>query len=894
MTRTRAAHLAGTQRNNFGTQRDLVVDGQRLRYHDITAIAASTLPVSLRILLENALRFNDGTSRGGDQIRAIIDGADAPVDLHASRVFLHDTNGVPTLVDLAAIREGMAALGSDPARVNPVIASELVVDHSVIADVYGTPDASARNAELEYIRNGERYRFLRWGQQSLNEFAVVPPGTGIMHQVNLEHLARVVMTEGDWVFPDVCLGTDSHTTMVNALGVLGWGIGGIEAEAAMLGQSISIKIPAVVGVYLHGALPAGSTATDLVLTITERLRTHGVIGKFVEFAGPGVCTLPLADRATIANMSPEFGSTCALFPIDGETLRYLRLTGRAEPHVRLVEAYAKAQGLWHDARRELRFDETIELDLADVVPALAGPSRPEDRVPLDQAKQRFAAAIRDVARGHDTEIRTATVHFGNIDYEIADGTVAIAAITSCTNTSNPEVMVTAGLLARNAVRTGLRSKPWVKTTLSPGSRTVMDYYTRAGLVGDLEALGFHLAGFGCMTCIGASGPLIDEVSRAVREGITVVSVLSGNRNFEGRIQPEVAMNYLASPPLVIAYAIAGTMDIDLATEPLGHAPDGRPIFLADLWPEPDEVHDVIARSVSADMFTNAYRDVFGGDQRWRDIDVANSDLFGWDEASTYIRRPPYLDGMELEPSPVRDIQAARVLVKLGDLVTTDHISPAGAITLGTPAWEYLTERGVTSRDINTYASRRGNHEVMMRGAFANVRLQNQVAPGTRGGRTRNFLDGGCETTIFDAAAAYRQASVPMVVVSGKDYGGGSSRDWAAKGPALLGVRAVIAQSFERIHRSNLVAMGVVPLELVDAGPDDVAPSGDEEISITGLHALNAGEIPSHVTIQSNGNSFTARLRLDTAREADYLRHGGVMRYVLRNLITSGARQRRST
>ncbi len=802
-------------------------------------------------------------------------------------MFLHDTNGVPTLVDLAAMRDAMAAFGGDPARVNPVIASELVIDHSVIADVHGTPDALARNVELEYARNGERYRFLRWGQQSLKEFAVVPPGTGIMHQVNLEHLARVVMTEGDWVFPDVCLGTDSHTTMVNGLGVLGWGIGGIEAEAAMLGQSISINVPAVVGVYLHGALPAGSTATDLVLTITERLRAHGVIGKFVEFAGPGVSTLPLADRATIANMSPEFGSTCALFPIDDETLRYLRLTGRAERHVRLVEAYAKAQGLWHDARRELRFDETIELDLADVVPVLAGPSRPEDRVPLDQAKQRFAAAVRDVARRHDGEMRTATVHFGNDDYEIADGAVAIAAITSCTNTSNPEVMVAAGLLARNAVRAGLRSKPWVKTTLSPGSRTVMDYYARAGLVGDLEALGFHLAGFGCMTCIGASGPLIDEVSRAVREGITVVSVLSGNRNFEGRIQPEVAMNYLASPPLVIAYAIAGTMDIDLATEPLGYAPDGRPIFLADLWPEPDEVHDVIARSVSADMFTNAYRDVFGGDQRWRDIEVANSDLFAWDEASTYIRRPPYLDGMGLEPSPVRDIHAARVLVKLGDLVTTDHISPAGAITLGTPAWEYLAERGVASRDVNTYASRRGNHEVMMRGAFANVRLRNQVAPGTRGGRTRNFLDGGCETTIFDAAAAYREAQVPMVVVAGRDYGGGSSRDWAAKGPALLGVRAVIAQSFERIHRSNLVAMGVVPLELVDAGPDDVAPTGAEEISITGLHALNAGETPANVTIHSNGNSFSARLRLDTAREADYIRHGGVMPYVLRDLLNKG-------
>jgi aconitate hydratase len=882
---TRTAHLNGTQRNDFRTQRDLVVDGHRLRYHDITGIAPPALPVSLRILLENVLRFHDGTSRGGVQIRAIVEGAGAPVDLHASRVFLHDTNGVPTLVDLAAIRDGMAALGGDPTRVNPVITSELVIDHSVIADVHGRPDALVRNVELEYARNGERYRFLRWGQQSLKDFAVVPPGMGIMHQVNLEHLARVVMTEGDWVFPDVCLGTDSHTTMVNGLGVLGWGIGGIEAEAAMLGQSISINVPPVVGVYLHGTLPAGSTATDLVLTITERLRAHGVIGKFVEFAGPGVANLPLADRATIANMSPEFGSTCALFPIDDETLRYLRLTGRAQRHVKLVEAYAKAQGLWHDPLRDRRFDATIELDLGDVVAVLAGPSRPEDRVPLDQAKARFAVAVRNVARKHDGERATATVRFGNDDYDIGDGAVAIAAITSCTNTSNPEVMVAAGLLARNAVRAGLRSKPWVKTTLSPGSRVVMDYYARAGLVGDLEALGFHLAGFGCMTCIGASGPLIDEVSRAVREGVTVVSVLSGNRNFEGRIQPEVAMNYLASPPLVIAYALAGTMDIDLATEPLGHAFDGRPIFLADLWPDPGEVHDVIAESLSADMFTNAYRDVFAGDQRWRDVDVANSELYTWDEASTYIRRPPYLDGMQLDRPTVADIHGARVLVKLGDLVTTDHISPAGAITFGTPAWEYLAARGVTGPDMNTYASRRGNHEVMMRGAFANVRLRNEVAPGTRGGRTRNFVDGGCETTIFDAAAAYREAKTPMVVVAGRDYGGGSSRDWAAKAPGLLGVRAVIAQSFERIHRSNLVAMGVLPVELVDAGPDDVAPTGAEEISITGLDVLNAGETPAHITLHSNGNSFAARLRLDTPREADYIRHGGVMPYVLRDLFS---------
>jgi aconitate hydratase len=875
-----AKHLAGTQRNTFGTQRELGVGGKRLRYHDITSVAPATLPVSLRILLENVLRFDDGTGRTVDQINAIVDQADTAVDLYPSRIFLHDTNGIPTLVDLAAIRDGMAALGGDPTQINPVIAAELVADHSVIADAFGTPDALDRNVALEYGRNAERYRFLRWGQQSLDEFEVVPPGTGIMHQVNLEHLARVVMTDGDWIFPDVCLGTDSHTTMINGLGVLGWGIGGIEADAAMLGQSISLNVPPVVGVYLRGVLPSGSTATDLVLTITERLRAYGVIGKFVEFAGPGVSSLPLADRATIANMSPEFGSTCALFPIDDETLRYLRLTGRAESDVDVVEAYAKAQGLWHDTDRVLKFDATVEIDLGEVVPVLAGPSRPEDRVPLTEAKARFATALEGVAR--EGQNHTATVHLGGVDHVIGDGAVAIAAITSCTNTSNPDLMVAAGLLARNAVRAGLRSKPWVKTTLSPGSRVVMDYYDKAGLVNDLEVLGFHLAGFGCMTCIGASGPLIDEVSRAVRDGVTVVSVLSGNRNFEGRIQPEVAMNYLASPPLVIAYALAGTMDIDMATEPLGYAPDGQPVFLADLWPDSGEIHNVIAETLSSEMFTSAYRTVFSGDQRWRDIDIAKSELFPWNENSTYIRRPPYLDGMTLETQGVADIQRARVLVKLGDLVTTDHISPAGAITSGTPAWDYLAARGVTRQDVNTYASRRGNHEVMMRGAFANVRLQNQVAPGSRGGRTRNFLEGGREATIFDTAAAYRDADVPMVVVAGTDYGGGSSRDWAARGPALLGVRAVIAQSFERIHRSNLVAMGVIPIELIAAGPGDVAPTGAEEISITGLDALNTGPA-ALVTVESNGKTFAARLRLDTPREVDYIRHGGVMPYVLREL-----------
>ncbi|WP_207555689.1 aconitate hydratase AcnA [Intrasporangium flavum] len=881
---TTTGHLVGTA-HSTGSVRELRVGGRTLRFHDVTTVAPASMPVSRRLLLENVLRFHDGSASGDAQVRAVVEGSCAtPVDLYASRVFLHDTNGVPTLVDLAAMRDAMAALGEDPARVNPVIASELVVDHSVIADVFGTAEARERNVELEYARNRERYEFLRWGQAAFDGFEVVPPGTGIMHQVNVEHLARVVMTEDGWVFPDVCLGTDSHTTMVNGLGVLGWGIGGIEAEAAMLGQSMSIQVPPVVGVHLDGTLPAGATATDLVLTITNVLRRHGVIGAFVEFTGPGVGSLPLADRVTISNMSPEFGSTCALFPIDEETLRYLRMTGRDDAHVALVEAYARAQGLWHDTERTLEFDATVRLDLSTVVPSLAGPSRPEDQVPLDESKRRFRASLAALSGRPLGESASAAVQLDGVAHEVRDGAVAIAAITSCTNTSNPDVMVAAALLARNAVRAGLRTRPWVKTTLSPGSRVVMDYYARAGLVDDLETLGFHLTGYGCMTCIGASGPLVDEVSRAVRAGVTVASVLSGNRNFEGRIQPEVAMNYLASPPLVVAYALAGTMDVDLATEPLGHDPDGAPVMLADLWPGADEVREVIAGSLSADLFTAAYADVFSGDGRWQDVAVAPSELFPWDDASTYVRRPPYLDGMTRDPQPVRDITGARVLVKLGDLVTTDHISPAGAITSGTPASEHLADRGVTGRDRNTYASRRGNHEVMMRGAFANVRLRNGVAPGTRGSRTRDFARDGEVTTVYDAAASYRASGIPTVVVAGRDYGGGSSRDWAAKGPALLGVRAVIAQSFERIHRSNLVAMGVIPLELLDADPDDLAPTGEEVIDITGLDALDTGSVPAAVTVRNGERTFTARVRLDTPREADYIRHGGVMPYVVRQML----------
>jgi len=879
-------HLTGSRSNALGTVARLEVDDATLSYHRVTDLAPGSMPVSRRILLENVLRFHDGSENADKQVRAVLaGGSDTPVDLFASRVFLHDTNGVPTVVDLAAMRDAMVALGGDPDKVNPVIASELVIDHSVIADVFGRPDALTRNVELEYSRNRERYRFLRWGQQSLENFAVVPPGTGIMHQVNVEYLARVVMVEDGWAFPDVCLGTDSHTTMVNGLGVLGWGIGGIEAEAAMLGQSMSLRVPEVVGVRLHGQLPTGTTATDLVLTVTELLRRQGVIGKFVEFYGEGVSGLPVADRVTIANMSPEFGSTCALFPIDDETLRYLRFTGRPDEQVRLVEAYAKAQGLWHDSSRDLVFDETIDLDLGTVVPSLAGPARPEDRVPLDQAKTRFAVAAKE-ASGRETTAQTSVTLDGQ-DHQIADGAVAIAAITSCTNTSNPSVMVAAGLLARNAVRAGLRSKPWVKTTLSPGSKVVMDYYERAGLIPDLDTLGFNLAGFGCMTCIGASGPLIPEVSHAIAEnGINVVSVLSGNRNFEGRIQPEVAMNYLASPPLVVAYALAGTMDIDLYNEPLGRDTNGRPVFLADLWPNMTEIEEVMADHIDPGMFTSAYADVFAGDKRWQDVAAARSERFSWDEGSTYIRRPPYLDNMTVEPQPTTDIVGARVLVKLGDMVTTDHISPAGAITANSSAAVHLREHGVEGPDVNTYASRRGNHQVMMRGAFANVRLQNQVAPGTRGGRTLNFLDDGAETSVYDAASAYREAGVPVVVVAGRDYGGGSSRDWAAKGPALLGVRAVVAQSFERIHRSNLVAMGILPLELVDAGPDEVAPTGAEEVTVTGLADLDPDQVQPTVTILSNGRQFAAKARLDTPREVDYFRHGGVMPYVLRGLLNT--------
>ncbi|GAA2856625.1 aconitate hydratase AcnA [Streptosporangium fragile] len=853
----------------------LTVGSRRYRIHRVDAPAR--LPYSLRIMLENLLRHG----APAEQVRALTGWrprADrtVAVDLHPARVFLHDTNGVPALVDLAAMRDAMAELGGDPGRVNPAIPAELVVDHSIIADVFGRPDALARNAELEYERNAERYRFLRWGQASLRGFTVVPPGKGIMHQINVEYLARVVMCQDGQAYPDLCLGTDSHTTMVNGLGTLGWGIGGIEAEAAMLGQSVSILVPDVVGVRLHGGLPVAATATDLVLTLTEMLRAHGVVGKIVEFHGPGVTALPVTDRVTISNMSPEFGSTAALFPVDAETIRYLRFTGRSPDHADLVEVYARAQGLWHDPDAPPSYTADLDLDLAAVVPSVAGPRRPQDRMPLEGVKAAFRA------QGHPP----ARARLAGSGQEIGHGAVAIAAITSCTNTSNPSVMVAAGLLAKKAAERGLRAKPWVKTTLSPGSRVVMDYYAEAGLTSSLERLGFTLAGFGCMTCIGASGPLIDEVSKAVAEhGLDVAAVLSGNRNFEGRIQPEVRSNYLASPPLVVAYAIAGTVDLDLTSEPLGTDPEGRPVYLRDLWPTPGEVGAVIDGVIRPEMFTRAYADVLDGDERWQRLGLPGSATYPWDPASTYVRRAPYLDGMSPEPPPVADITGARVLVMLGDFITTDHISPAGAILPSSPAGRYLTGLGVPRHQLNTYASRRGNHEVMMRGAFANVRLRNRLAPGTEGGLTPNFLDGDRVTSVYEAARAYQAASVPAVVLAGEGYGAGSSRDWAAKGPALLGVKAVIATSFERIHRSNLVGMGILPLQFLPGqGPGELGLTGRETITVTGLAALDGPDLPPTLTVTADDITFQARLRLDTPREAAYYRHGGIMPYVLRHLL----------
>jgi aconitate hydratase len=859
--------------DSFGTRDTLRIGDRRPTVHRLDRIAPPDLPYTLRILLENLLRHEDGTRITADHVRALVDRDEtAEIDVHPSRVFMHDTNGVPVLADLAAMREATEALGGDPSRVNPVVPAELVVDHSIVADVFGRPDALARNTELEYRRNAERYRFLKWGQQALRRFTVIPPGTGIMHQVNLEHLATVVAERDGWAFPDLCLGTDSHTTMVNGLGVLGWGVGGIEAEAAMLGEPLTMRLPRVVGVRLHGTLPEGATATDLVLTLTELLRRHGVVGAFVEFHGPGLATIGVPDRATIANMSPEFGSTCAYFPIDAETVRYLRFTGRPVPRVALVEAYARAVGLWHDPAATVRYSATVDLDLATVVASLAGPRRPQDRIALPEARRSVRDTVGTPA--------TARIAVDGQEVDLADGAVAVAAITSCTNTSNPGVMVAAALLARNAVGRGLRTRPWVKTTLSPGSRVVMDYYDKAGLTGPLAELGFHLTGYGCMTCIGASGPLIGPVGEAVRDrGLSVAAVLSGNRNFDGRINPDVRLNYLASPPLVVAYALAGTMDIDLTTEPLGHGADGRPVFLRDVWPSGREIDEVIRSCVDSTMFAGAYADVSTGDERWQALTAPAGPRYAWDPHSTYLRRPPYLDGMGLVPEPVTDIVDARVLLRLGDSVTTDHISPAGAVPRDSPAGRYLREHGAT--DLNTYASRRGDHEVMTRGTFGNTRLRNLLVPGVDGGYTRGA--DGSVVPVFDAASAFRDAGVPLVVVAGLEYGTGSSRDWAARGPALLGVRAVIAESFERIHRSNLVGMGILPLEFPPGHTADRV-TGDHPVTITGLETLNHGVVPHEVTVRSGASEFPARVRLDTAREAIHYRHGGILRYLLRWLL----------
>jgi aconitate hydratase len=857
---------------------------------------AARLPYSLKLLLENLLRNEDGISVRADDIEALADWDPAAepsreIAFAPARILMQDFTGVPAVVDLAAMRDAMAQLGGDPGRVNPLIPAELVIDHSIIADVYGTPDAFTRNAELEFQRNEERYRFLRWGQGAFDTLRVVPPNTGICHQVNLEYLARVVFTnDAGQAYPDTLLGTDSHTTMINGLGVLGWGVGGIEAEAAMLGQPVSMLIPRVVGFELTGSLPEGSTATDLVLTVTEMLRKHGVVGKFVEFYGEGVPAVPLANRATIGNMSPEYGSTCAIFPIDQETLNYLRLTGRSEDRIGLVEAYAKEQGLWHDPANRPHYSEKLSLDLSTVVPSLAGPARPQDRVRLDEAAEAYKTAVDKVlGRAADNQPVPVTLDDGR-SFDVDHGHVVIAAITSCTNTSNPSVMVAAGLLAKKAVERGLEAKPWVKTTLAPGSKVVMDYYERAGLTPYLDKLGFDLVGYGCTTCIGNSGPLLGPISDAVNSAdLAVVSVLSGNRNFEGRISPDVRMNYLASPPLVVAYALAGSMGADIVHEPLGEDPSGAPVYLRDIWPTPQEVADVVGTSIESSMFSESYDSVFEGDDRWKNLDVPTGAAYAWDDTSTYVRRPPYFDGMGMSPSPLRDVKGARVLAKLADSVTTDHISPAGNIRKDGPAGRWLVDGGVDPVDFNSYGSRRGNHEVMIRGTFANIRLRNQLAPGTEGGVTRHLPDGE-QMSIYDAAKRYQADGVPLVVLAGKEYGSGSSRDWAAKGTALLGVRAVLAESFERIHRSNLVGMGILPLQY-PAGQDatTLGLTGDEVYDVTGLEDLGDGApLPRTLRItarRADGTSteFEATLRIDTPKEAEYYRHGGILLYVLRQL-----------
>ncbi|PKQ22468.1 MAG: aconitate hydratase AcnA [Actinobacteria bacterium HGW-Actinobacteria-5] len=886
--------------NSYSAADELSVAGTTYQIFRVDAVEGSaTLPFSLKVLLENLLRTEDGANITAEDIAAL--GAWDPeaepnreIQFTPARVIMQDFTGVPCVVDLATMREAIAELGGDATKVNPLSPAEMVIDHSVVADLFGTPDAFTRNVELEYQRNRERYQFLRWGQTAFDDFVVVPPGTGIVHQVNIEHLARVVFPrEVDGVlqaYPDTCVGTDSHTTMVNGLGVVGWGVGGIEAEAAMLGQPVSMLIPRVVGFKLSGRLPEGTTATDLVLTITEMLRQHKVVGKFVEFYGPGVAEVPLANRATIGNMSPEYGSTIAIFPIDDNTIDYLRLTGRSAEQLELVEAYAKTQGLWHDPDHEPRYSEYLELDLSTVVPSIAGPKRPQDRILLSKAKESF----EDIVPGYISEkSKPAQVSLASgEEFELPNGAVTIAAITSCTNTSNPSVMIGAALVAKKAVEKGLKRKPWVKTSLAPGSKVVTDYYAKSGLDTYLQALDFDLVGYGCTTCIGNSGPLIPEVSKAVNDNdLAVTSVLSGNRNFEGRINPDVKMNYLASPPLVVAYALAGTMDIDLTTEPLGQDEAGNDVFLRDIWPSQAEVDEVVGSSISADMFTSRYADVFAGDDTWRSLPTPTGETFAWDGDSTYVRKPPYFENMPAQPVPVTDVSGARVLLKLGDSVTTDHISPAGSIKADSPAGKYLSEHGVERRDFNSYGSRRGNHEVMIRGTFANIRLRNQLAPGTEGGFTRDFTQaGGPVTTVYDASVNYAATGTPLVVLAGKEYGSGSSRDWAAKGTALLGVKVVIAESYERIHRSNLIGMGVLPLQFPEGETaSSLGLDGTESFTIEGVTALNDGTTPQTVRVTASGAGepvvFDAVVRIDTPGEADYYRHGGIMQYVLRSLLT---------
>ncbi len=881
--------------DSFGSRGHLGVGSESYEIFRIAAVpGAGRLPFTHKVLLENLLRNEDGANVTRDTIAALGDWNPAAepseeIQFTPARVVMQDFTGVPVVVDLATMREAVRDLGGDPARIEPLNPSELVIDHSVIADYFGTPDAQERNVELEYERNRERYQFLRWGQSAFEEFKVVPPGQGIVHQVNIEALARVVMARGGQAYPDTVVGTDSHTTMVNGLGVLGWGVGGIEAEAAMLGQPVSMLIPRVVGFKLTGELPAGATATDLVLTITQMLRKHGVVGKFVEFYGDGVGAVPLANRATIGNMSPEYGSTVAIFPIDEATLDYLRLTGRPAQQVALVEAYAKEQGLWHDPSHEAVYSEYLELDVTTVVPSLAGPKRPQDRVLLSEAQASFQAALPDYTKEPATVVETT---IDGEPVEVGHGAVAIAAITSCTNTSNPYVMIGAGLVAKKAVERGLRRKPWVKTTLGPGSRVVTDYYEKAGLLPYLDKLGFNVVGYGCTICIGNSGPLIPEVSAAVNDAdLAVVSVLSGNRNFEGRINPDVKMNYLASPPLVVAYAIAGTMDIDLLNEPLGFDDAGQGVFLADIWPSAQEIQSVIDDAVTSEQFIHRNADVFTGDERWRSLQTPSGETFAWDPSSTYVRKPPYFDGMPLRPQPVRDITGARVLLKLGDSVTTDHISPAGSIKPDSPAGQYLLDHGVDRKDFNSYGSRRGNHEVMIRGTFANIRLRNLMLHDVEGGYTVDFTTPDAMTVpVYDAAMAYAAHHTPLVILAGKEYGSGSSRDWAAKGTALLGVTAVIAESYERIHRSNLIGMGVLPLQYQPGVTSEtLGLQGDEVFTIRGIVALNDGVTPREVEVEAvaaDGRTveFTALVRIDTPGEADYYRHGGILQYVLRSLL----------